>query len=350
MAQAPATLEAWGFVQKVVADLTEQITAFAETELELLEGLRVLARIQALCTELSVDVDPELPWLFSMNSPARYVGGPNPDGEYHLAMLDGRRGYRISGSRGTVAYLGLQVLAGTGMVPRRHAAYVSDTELQLTDGRFSLVLSTTKPEDPAEHWVEIPEDASALIVRQYVGDRATETLAELTIEPLDAPGGLAPLTDEQLAAQLTGLGWTILKLATLHLTIKPELLEMPNELVTAEAAVLGSADTTPDNLYMIGTFRLEPGQSLVMDFEPPASRYWAVTLENIWHECIDVRRRPSSITSSHAEVVDGRVRLVACDTDPGTGNWLDTGGRHRGFVIVRWLDGAASPSMTTSVQ
>ena len=50
-----------------------------------------------------------------------------------------------------------------------------------------------------------------------------------------------------------------------------------------------------------------------------------VTLENIWHECIDVRRRPSSITHSQAEVVDGRVRLVASATDPGTGNWLDTG-------------------------
>ena len=344
-----AALEAWGFVQKVVADLTTQITEFAETELELLEGLRALARIQALTTEVCLDVDPEAPWLFSMNSPARYVGGPNPDGEYHLAMIDGARGYRLSGTRGTVAYLGLQVLAGVGMVPRRQAAYVSDTELQLEHGRFSLVLSAVKPEDPTEHWVEIPIDASAIIVRQYVGDRATEALADLTIAPLEAPGILTPLTDEALAGQLTAMAWTILKLATLHLTIKPELLTMPNELVTAEAAVLGSADTTPDNLYMMGTFRLAEGEALVLDFVPPASRYWSVTLENIWHECIDVRRRASSITSSHAQVVDGRVRLTISATDPGMGNWLDTGGRHRGFVIVRWLDGAASPSMTTSV-
>jgi hypothetical protein len=36
-------------------------------------------------------------------------------------------------------------------------------------------------------------------------------------------------------------------------------------LVTAAAADLGAADTTPDNLYMIGTFRLEPDQALVLD-------------------------------------------------------------------------------------
>jgi hypothetical protein len=345
-----ATLEAWSFVQKVVADLTSQITETAQTELELLEGLRALSRIQALTTEVCLDVDPESPWLFSMNSPARYVGGPNPDGEYYLAMIDGTRGYRLSGTRGTVTYLGLQVLAGAGMVPRRQAAYVSDTELRLSDtGEFSLILSAVKPEDPTEHWVEIPTDASALIVRQYVGDRSTEVLASLTIQPLEAPGSLAPLTDDVLAAQLTAMAWTILKLATLHQTIKPELLDLPNTLVTAEATALGSADTTPDNLYMIGTFRLNPEQALILDFEPPASRYWSVTLENIWHECIDVRRRPSSITSSHALVVDGRVRLTVSATDPGTGNWLDTGGRHRGFVIVRWLDGAASPSLTTKV-
>jgi hypothetical protein len=30
-------------------------------------------------------------------------------------------------------------------------------------------------------------------------------------------------------------------------------------------------------------------------------------------------------------------------------NWLDTGGRHRGFVILRWLDHPAAPEVTSSV-
>lgn len=146
------------------------------------------------------------------------------------------------------------------------------------------------------------------------------------------------------------MAWTIAKLTTLHRTVKPELLDRPNELVTAEAAELGAADTTPDNLYMIGTFRLAPDEALVVDLEPPDTRYWSVTLENIWHECIDPRRRRSSITNAGAVVGDdGTVRVVVAATDPGVDNWLDTGGRHRGFVILRWLDNPDPPAVTTRV-
>ena len=80
-------------------------------------------------------------------------------------------------------------------------------------------------------------------------------------------------------------------------------MEAPNQLIVAEAAELGAADTTPDNLYMMGTFRLAPDEALLIDIEPPESRYWSVTLENIWHECIDPRRRQSHITN--ASVVTG---------------------------------------------
>jgi hypothetical protein len=348
VASAPKTLEGWNLVRTMLDDLGKQVQAEAETELELIEGLRVLARVTALSAEVSLDVDVEKPWFFSMDTEARYVGGPNPDGEYHLAMIDGRHAYRIRGRRGTVAYLGFQVLAGVGVTPRRQAAYLSDHQLDLdADGGFDFVLSATRP--ASGQWVEIPEDASAIIVRQYVGDRGAEELAEFEIDALEAPGPVPLPTDEQLGEALTGMAWTIMKLATLHKTIKPELLTMPNELVTAEAAVLGSADTTPDNLYMIGTFRLEPDQALVVDFVPPQSRYWSCTLENIWHECLEPRRRRSSVTNVHAEEKDGRVRLVISGTDPGVPNWLDTGGRHRGFVILRWLDGAAAPDLTTEV-
>ncbi|MBI2706034.1 MAG: DUF1214 domain-containing protein [Actinobacteria bacterium] len=335
-------------------EMTEMVTHDAETELELVEGLRVLGRITALCSELSLDVDVEAPWFFPMNSHARYVGGPNPDGEYHLAMISGRHRYRVTGTRGTVAYLGFQVLAASGLTPRRMAAYVSDTDLEVdADGRFRFVLSARKPaagELAGDAWVEIPPDASAMVVRQYIADPARETAATYAIEPLDPPGSPALPTDGELAQQFTAMAWTIWKLATLHRTIKPELLEHSNELVTAEAADLGAADTTPDNLYMIGTFRLEPREALVLDFTPPPTRYWSVTLENIWHECIDVRRRRSSLTSASATVDgSGSVTIVVAADDPGSPNWLDTGRRHRGFVLLRWLDNPAPPAVRATV-
>jgi hypothetical protein len=352
--QGAQSLEAWKLVRQMLDDMTATIEADAETELELIEGLRVLGRIAALCSELSLDVDAQQPFFFAMSTEARLVGGVNPDGEYPLAMIDGRYRYRVRGSRGTSAYLGFQVLAGSGLVPRRMAAYVSDRDLDVrADGTFSFVLAAEKPtvaELGDDTWVEIPEDASSIVVREYIADRANETIADLTIEPLDAPGTPAIPTDAFIGEQLTSMAWTIAKLMTLHRTVKPELIETPNMLVTAEAAQLGSADTTPDNLYMIGTFRLTSDDALVIEFVPPATRYWTVTLENIWHECIDPHRRNSSITNAAAVAgAGGVVRIVIAATDPGVDNWLDTGNRHRGWVTIRWLDHPEAPDVTTRV-
>jgi hypothetical protein len=210
-----ASLDAWRTVATMLDDMTTMVTELAETEMELVEGLRVLGRVTALCAELSLDVDVEAPWFFSMNSEARYVGGPNPDGEYHLAMIDGHHRYRVSGRRETVTYLGFQVLAGAGLTPRRMATYVSDTDLEVDDGgSFSFVLSTDRPssdELAGSPWVAIPEDASAIVVRQYIADRAAEHPARFTIVPLDPPGPPARPTDAALAEQLTAMAWTVWK-------------------------------------------------------------------------------------------------------------------------------------------
>ncbi|MGA2835992.1 MAG: DUF1214 domain-containing protein [Acidimicrobiales bacterium] len=355
-----ATQEAWGLVRTMLDDMAAMVRSEAETELELVEGYRVLGRVTALCAELSLDVDPEDPWFFSMNSEARLVGGPNPDGAYHLAMIDGAHRYRISGTRGTVVYLGFQVLAGRGLTPRRMAAYVSDRDLVLdADGRFALVLSTTEPgasELAGATWVPIPDDSSAVVVRQYVADRAGEIPAGMAIECLDEVGAPPIPSDQATAEQLTAMAWTIAKLMTLHLTVLPEAVAQPNRLFTADAESLGGENTTPDNLYVLGTFRLARDEALIVEFVPPDSRYWSVTVENIWHECFDARRRRTSVTSAGASVrPDGTVRIVVAASPPpsaadGTTVWLDTGGRHRGFVVVRWLDNPAAPEVRTSVR
>ena len=281
---APKTRAAWQFFQQMLAAVTKIVTEDAESERELLEGLRLVARVSSLCSQMSVEADPDRPSFFDMCSENRMIGGPNPDGNYYLAMIRGDRRYRITGTRGTTAYLGFQILAGAGLAPRRMANYVSDIDLELCDGEFALVLSADEPADlGGAQWVHIPDDASSVVVREYIGDRASEALATMRIEALN-PGPLTPLTDSELADQFTAMAWSLMKLATLHRTIKPELLECPNTLLTAEAADLGAADTTPYNLYLMGTFRLDPGQALVLDIEPPDTRYWNVTLENICQE------------------------------------------------------------------
>jgi hypothetical protein len=352
-AAAPKALESWRLVQQMLADLTKSVIEDAIDERELIEGLQVVAKVTGLCAELSVQADTERPEFFDMCPDTRMIGGPNPDGRYLLAMIRGDRAYRVTGTRGSTAYLGYQVLAGTGLTPRRMSGYVSDSDLVLDSGAFELLLSATEPPPGvlgSAQWISIPEDASSIVVREYVGDFATEVPATMHIEALD-PAPLQPITDDVAAEQFTAMAWTIVKLATMHRTIKPELLTQPNELVTASAAELGGADTTPDNLYMIGTFALESDESLVLEIRPPGTRYWNVTLESIWHECLEPRHRHSSVTNKAvAPDADGIVRIAIGGKDFGHGHWLDTGGRRRGFVVLRWLDNPDPPKVQTTVR
>jgi hypothetical protein len=347
---APKALEAWRFVQQMLADVTQMVSDDAADERELLDGLRVIAKVTGLCTELSVQADAERPHFFDMCSATRMIGGPNPDGRYLLAMIRGDRTYRVTGTRGSTAYLGFQVLAGTGLTPRRMAAYLSDTDLKLDSGAFTLVFAATEPAELGDaQWVPIPLDASSIVVREYIADAAAEEPATMDVQCVAAQP-LQPITDADAAEQFTAMAWTIVKLATLHRTVKPELMTRPNELLTAQAAELGSADTTPDNLYMIGTFALAPDESLVLEFSPPDTRYWNVTLESIWHECLEPRHRHSSVTNKGLRPdADGLARIAIGAKDFGRGHWLDTGGRRRGFVVLRWLDNPEPFAVRTTV-
>ena len=347
---AEKSLEAWGFVRKVLSDMTDLITQDARDERELLEGLRVLNRVATLCTELSLDTDTDHPHFVEMNTPFRFIGGPNPHGFYPLAMISGDRAYRVTGTRGTSTYLGMQVLAGTGLNPRRMSNYLSDRDLVLDEqGRFNLVFSAAKPaaaELAGAQWIQIPDDATSIVVRDYIADPASAIPAHLEIELLGKGSPAAPLTDDLLADQLTAMGWTIVKMTTLHRTVLPDLVDSPNRLVTSQAQNLGGENTTPDNLYMLGLFDLEAGQSLQLEFTPPETRYWSVTLESIWHECLEPLVRQSSVTNKGvAPGPDGRVRLIIGAEDRGNGFWLDTGGRRRGFITLRWLDNPEAPDV-----
>ncbi len=350
----PQTSEAWKLFHTMLDDMASMVEQDAEGDAERLEGLRVLGRVTTMALELNLDVHADAPRFYSMDTSVRFVGGPNPDGEYYLSMIDAGHTYRVSGRRGSSAYIGFQILAGTGLNPRRMATNVPDRELVLgRDGAFSLVFAASEPsaaELAGDRWVQIPDDSSALVVREYFSDRASETPAQLSIERVGPPAQPQRPTDAEVAVQYTSAAFTIAKMITLHREVKPEMLDHPNEFLTADGEELGSENTTPDNLYMIGSWRLAADEALVLELAPPETRFWNFTLTTVWHECIEPRRRPSSITNARAVArPDGSVRLVAARENPGAVNWVDTGGRARGFMVLRWLDNPAAPPVTTRV-
>tara|TARA_A100001234_G_scaffold212577_1_gene214238 strand:- start:224 stop:1429 length:1206 start_codon:yes stop_codon:yes gene_type:complete len=325
--------------EELLSAAREMVLNDARTEQEAVEGMRWLLRTVAMSVEVAADANPRRPHFQRMDTLVRKVGGDNPDAEYEFAAIDGQYDYKITGNIGSVRYLGFTFNAGQGTTPRRQFAYLSDQTLELDqDGNFTLILSQ-EPTDTSGQWIQIPDDASGILVRQYIANRKKEELATLNIDVLGSPIQFSPVTDQEIADAIIGTSYAFLSLTTLHHRVLPELMEKTNVFIKATSDSLGGAISGNDNLYMIGSYQLADDEALIMLVQPPKTRYWNIALESRWHETADYLHRPTSMTLDEVNYnEDGSVEFIVAHKDPGHPNWLDTSGHNFGFITLRWLD------------
>jgi hypothetical protein len=80
---------------------------------------------------------------------------------------------------------------------------------------------------------------------------------------------------------------------------------------------------------------------------PERCLYWNVQLSDPLWNSVDWLNRQSSLNARQARLDrDGRLRAVIALEDPGTPNWLDTGGFDNGSVMVRWNRSSSGPAPT----
>ncbi len=157
-----------------------------------------------------------------------------------------------------------------------------------------------------------------MLVRQYVADRSVERLADFTIGSLDPVGPPERPSDQrdERGAERHGVDH--------RQAHDPPPHGHARAAGPAQPAGHGGGRRPGRREHHTGqplhAGHLPAGRGGVpgREFIPPGTRYWSVTVENIWHECIDPRRRTSSATNATAAVGDdGKVRLVIGDRDPG---------------------------------
>ena len=78
--------------------------------------------------------------------------------------------------------------------------------------------------------------------------------------------------------------------------------------------------------------------------------YWGLTVTNPWMESYDSRYSTTCLNDRNAQrSEDGSWRLVIAAEDPGTANWIDTGGRTEGYMLVRWVLAENPPHPTARI-
>ena len=133
--------------------------------------------------------------LFSPHETAK-IGADNPDNLYQYARLDGRCEYRVTGRRGTVAYLSFGTQKGGYETDGKmlQTGFLDAKQLEIaTDGSFEIVLSETPR---AGNWVRMEPGTNALLVRQTFLDRRAGnagTTEDRAHRQRRSPGTLDPL-------------------------------------------------------------------------------------------------------------------------------------------------------------
>ncbi|MET0374365.1 MAG: DUF1214 domain-containing protein, partial [Rhizorhabdus sp.] len=303
---------------------------------------RLLMEASASAYNLVMAPDPARPQLLcdTVFSPGGYDWMmPNPDFLYRYAFLDGRRRYRLTGQRGTSAFLDAQTIAG----------FFGDPDLKLldshrvedmadTDGAIDIILSAARPEE-GMHWIPLhPDRITTVILREAFGDWTAERGARLSLSlcdtvPVRRPG--ARDIGDRLAASIRMIDFC---LSTFGPDFCQSVAERCGENAFVHVGTSRDEDASnPGVAYVPAAYRVQPDDALLLSFPMPHARYWSIHLTDRLSRTLDYAYRQTSLNNRQAHVTaDGAVHIVLSARDPGIANWLDCGEDEEGMILLRW--------------
>jgi Protein of unknown function (DUF1214) len=352
--------DAWVAGQKAALEVVHQASGVPESSVDLAEGYRWVTRLSRLALDWFVErSDPLHPQLFTLQDEYRKLLVDNPDVHYLFCVLDDSRSYRLVGRRGQAAYIGMTFGTPFGQGPvggrtgTQTQTHVDEFDIG-PDGEVDILIApeASMPTPRPHNSVVLEPGTAQLAIRETHFVKSPERLARLRVELVPEPGETVPpplLSAEELAPKLeraamflTFVGSTAMQMwhdaATNMNTFGGQAGAKHVEAQDDEVRSHSNAEMT----YHGGRFRLEPGEALVVTVHEPDTPflYWGLTLTSPWMESFDYRYTTTSLNNETAKRSDdGSWRLVIAPRNPGAGvdNWLDTGGRLEGYMIVRWV-------------
>ena len=289
--------------------------------------------------------DPDFP-TFRVIDPRTRSGGDNADQRYLMSRVTGGETYRIWGRVGAERRVEFQIYAGDPYVAGgggRSAGFLAHEDLQVApDGTFEVIAS---PDRRPGNWLENPPDGTRILVRQTYGAWADADMGEIHIDRVGHEGDLRPARSaDDLRAGLERATAGV----DLHVGLWPEMVR--NLYVESRPANTisdpidpGAVGGVSGRFMAFGLWDLADDEALVVTTWPADGNYQGIQLTDLWWSSLEYANRQTSLTGDQAVAGDdGSYTFVLAATDPGVANWLDTMGRRRGVIMLRF-DGTRSP-------
>ena len=290
--------------------------------------------------------DPRRPFFQRQNDLITQWGGPNADNVYRHARVEHGRRYRVRGQMYSCSDFILAVRRGFMHMPTWGTIFeINGSDLGLGPGDEIDFIAGPGGQ------VELPEGAVMISIREYYFDWRVEQPALLTIECID-DDALEPaprLTGTELAARLRDAANAVeISLDYWNTYMQERRSTQPDNTFTPPLKLEKGLDAAR---YLHCIWDLAPDEALVVDCDVPDARYWSWQLYQLgWFDLVDTVERPTSLNHTEAAVDVDRVQVVVSAIDPGVPNWLDTGGRRNGLLMLRWFwPSGADPNPATRV-
>lgn len=297
-----------------------------------------------------LQADPLHPdWIPFFNSV--YLLQPNPDTVYHLARIDDRGIYRITGNRGGVLILNMATgptMIGISAEEASGGPLFDFDELDIDSrGDFSVVLSTSRPEGYKDDWWQLAPGTTYLLTRQVSYDWSNEQSAKFAIERTDKYSVKHRLSAQEVDSAIREIisgfaprlsNWGINHVQNIR----------NNGLINKVAVHRINPGEMQDQMFWEGNFDIAADEALIIEVKIPEScRYWNVQLNDTLFNAIEFIYRQSSLNGFQAHLDgDGVFRAVVALNDPGVPNWLDAGDHLRGNIVGRWNQCSSNPTPT----
>lgn len=326
-------------------------------------GIRFLLHLLGGGLDLALEADPARPEFRPTLSAGRRFYGDNPDALYQSTTIDPAFAYRIRGRTQGAVYTSFTVEAGGGLderyPPARVVASRNDAEIGVeADGRYAFVASVDPAAAGGLPWLPLTPDACSIVTRHYFElDPSVDRRLSIPIEIERAPHGAARENDPDAHAPTRATAWgrddeavacgvrrvaNFVRGLSLDYGKNGPAIDFassePNRFgpPSGWSGEPGQGPVDQSNLW--ASFALAEGEALVLEGRFPRCRFANLV---VWNRHLQSLGRPGTRASLNRKQTrleaDGRFRIVVAHEDPGTPNWLDTGGERSGVIFVRYL-------------
>jgi len=316
--------------------------ATPKDELTLAEGHRHLMRMVRAGFENVYELaDAAHPVLVPMVGPLLQYEGTTSDARYLHSFIDGRRNYRVTGTRGGAPLIEIGVYTGKqGIHELSHLiASLTEEKLEVSDGRLEVQIG---PEPRSGNWIQTDENARYMMLRQYAPDWTGLEQGVFTIEPEGEVAPAAPLTLDGIRRGLEDTVSFVKNASQIWAGISDYWAGFAVNRFVPQLEADARTDIAPPSghHFSCGYFRIAPDEALVVRFQPEShgkAAYWSLGLATYWYETVGWGCPESSLNSGTVQREDdGSVRAVISHRDPGQRNWIDLKGHQEGTLVFRW--------------